>query len=468
VRLRLPYGKDRIEVEVPDDAAVVDPTDPPAIADEQGAIAAALGEPASGPSLDDLVSGARRVAVVFPDITRPMPNRTVLPPLLAELEAAGAGPDRVDLLCATGTHRHATFAEMSALVGPEILSRYRVHDHSATDDDHVGVGRVEGTEVRIDRRYVESDLRIVTGFVEPHFFAGFSGGPKGVCPGLASLGTVLEAHSRRRISDPAATWTVMEGNPVHEFIAQATALAPPALSLDVTIDRERRLTGVFCGPLPGAHLSACRTVLETAVSQVPGPFEVVLSTNGGHPLDRSLYQAVKGMAAAERVVARGGTIVMAAECEDGVPSGGAFERLVDREYGNGGSIASGASAGSGGSGGSGGSAGSHGKGPAEPDGWQVQVLQRVLERAQVWLRAGGLDDASIRRARLRPVHDLGKAVEEALRENGQGSKLCVLVRGPLAVAGNTVAGNTPLLSTLEQPARDRRGRGRRSGGEHQG
>jgi lactate racemase len=413
----LPYGTGVLEVEVPDDATVVEPVDPPALPDEGAAVSAALRSPLTGPGLDDLVAGAKRVVVVFPDITRPMPNGTVLPPLLADLEAAGAGPDRVELICATGTHRRATPQEMESLVGGNVLARYTVHDHSATSDEHVLVGKVDATDVRIDRRYVEADVRIVTGFVEPHFFAGFSGGPKGVCPGLADMDTVLEAHSPSRISDPRSTWTLMEGNPVHDFVRDAAALCPPALSLDVTIDRQRRITGVFCGPLPGAHRAACESVLSTSVSAVDGPFDVVVTTNGGYPLDRNLYQAVKGMAAAERVVAPGGTILMASECCDGLPGGGAFERLL---------------------------AGAHTAedllaGTAEPDAWQTQVLGRVLSKADVRLKSRGLDDAAIRMAQLRPVEDLSDAIRIAMADHGRYSNLCVLVRGPLAVATNRMS-----------------------------
>ncbi len=421
--VHLPYGITGLDVDIPASATVVEPDDPPALRDEEGAVSAALRSPAGGPPLEILVERAGKIVVVFPDITRPMPNTTVLPPLLAELERLGAGPEQVELLCATGTHRAATPAEMSALVGREILARYRVHDHSATDDEHVAVGHVDGTVVRIDRRYVDAELRIVTGFVEPHFFAGFSGGPKAVCPGLADLDTILEAHSRKRISSPMATWTVMNGNPVHDFVRQATDLAPPSISLDVTIDRERRLTGVFCGPLPSAHLAACESVLRNSVSAVDGPFDVVLTTNGGYPLDRNLYQAVKGMAAAERVVSPGGTIVMAAECVDGLPGDGAFERLLAGAGDADALLAGGAAPAA----------------PAEPDGWQAQVLGRVLSKAQVWLYAGGLDDESARVAQLRPVHDVGDAVLEAMRRHGDGSRLCVLVRGPLAVATSVAA-----------------------------
>jgi hypothetical protein len=165
------------------------------------------------------------------------------------------------------------------------------------------------------------------------------------------------------------------------------------------------------------------------VTRVEGPFDVVVTTNGGHPLDRNLYQAVKGMAAAERVVASGGTIVMASECGDGLPAGGAFERLLAGAHDAGDLLAGGASAS-----GDSGSNISSGHAPAEPDGWQTQVLGRVLSKADVWLRSDGIDDASARLAQLRPVHDLDAAVKEALLRYGEGSRVCVLVRGPLAVA----------------------------------
>ena len=414
MHLVLPFGRDGLGVDVPDDAVVVEPVELPGLPDEWRAVTDALSEPVCGPPLDALVGPADRVVVVFPDITRPMPNRTVLPPLLAELDRLGAGPDRVELLCATGTHRVATDAEMAELVGEEIIRRYRVHQHRAGDDRHVEVGRVDGTAIALDARYVEGDVRICTGFVEPHFFAGFSGGPKGVCPGLADTATVLEAHSPDRIADPAATWLRLEGNPVHDFVRAAAALVPPALSVDVAINARRQLTAVFAGPLPEGHGAACEFVERTAVRPVGGRFEVVLTTNGGHPLDRNLYQAVKGMAAAERIVADGGTIVQAAACGDGLPGGGAFARLL-AEAGSSGALAS-ATAG------------------REQDRWQVQVMGRVLQRAEVWLHAAGLTDDQVRAAHLRPVPDVARAVTEALGAAGRGARLCVLPQGPLTVA----------------------------------
>jgi nickel-dependent lactate racemase len=414
VRVHLAYGTAGLDAEVPDDATVVEPTLLDGLDDEAGAVRDALRHPLSGAPLASLVGTGDSVVVIFPDLTRPMPNRTVLPPILDELAALGAGPERVELLCATGTHRAARPAEMADLVGPDIVHRYRIHDHRADDGAHVAVGRVDGTPVLLDRRYVASSVRITTGFVEPHFFAGYSGGPKGVCPGLAATETILAAHSPARIADPAATWTVTDGNPVHDFIRAAVAIDPPTLSVDVAINARRQLTAVFCGPLPGAHREACAFVGNSAVRPVPRRFDVVLTSNGGHPLDRNLYQAVKGMAAAARVVADGGTIVVAAPCGDGVPSPSPFATLLATADGP----ADLASA----------------DGPAAPDRWQTQVLGRVLQRARVQLYADGLSDDEVRRAHLAPVGDVTAAVRDALRAAGPGASLCVLPQGPLTVA----------------------------------
>jgi lactate racemase len=415
MRVDLPYGHGVLTAEVPDDAVVVSPEDLPGLADQRGAVVEALSSPWAGAPLADLVGERDQVVVVFPDITRPMPNRTVLPPLLGQLELAGAGPERVELLCATGTHRPATPSELAELVGPEVMGRYRVHQHRADDGRHVTVGRVDGVPVRLDPRYVASDVRICTGFVEPHFFAGFSGGPKGVCPGLADTATVLEAHSPARIADPRATWLQLEGNPVHDFVREAVQLSPPTLSLDVAINSRRELTAVFAGPLPGAHRAACELVEHTAVARLDRRFEVVVATNAGHPLDRNLYQSVKGMAAAERVVADGGTIVLAAACADGLPGGGGFARLLEASGGSDALASPG--------------------GRAEPDRWQAQVMGRVLRRARVWLHADGLSDDQVRSAHLRPVRDVSAAVVEALDGAGPGARCCVLPQGPLGVAG---------------------------------
>ena len=304
---------------------------------------------------------------------------------------------------------------MAELVGVDIASDYAIIDHDANDDGaHLRVGTVDGTPVLLQRDYVDADVRIVTGFVEPHFFAGFSGGPKAVCPGLAAVSTILQAHHPRRIADNSATFVTRAGNPVHDFVRAATALAPPHLSLDVAINRARQVTAVFAGPLPGGHDAACAHVQRSAMREVDAPFDLVVSTNSGYPLDRNLYQAVKGMAAAERIVRRGGIIVMAAACEDGIPGDGAFARILAEADTPDDLIGA--------------------SGAPELDRWQAQVLGRVLARAEVHLHADGLNDRSLS-ARVAPR----RAGSQCSRGRGNGAprsgaRVAVLPEGPLTVA----------------------------------
>lgn len=414
MRVSLAYGRNNLSVEVPDDSVVVSPPVVRGLADPQGGLVQALRAPTAGRPLADALRGARSVAVVFPDLTRPMPNRVVLPPLLAEIERAGLGPERITLVCATGTHRHATPEEMAELIGPDIFARYRVHDHSATGDENVEVGTLDGVKVLLDRHYLEADARILTGFVEPHFFAGYSGGFKGICPGVAGLETIMECHSPSRIADEHATWLTIEQNPVQDFLRQAAALAPANFSVDVTINRSAELTGIFTGELPDSHDAARDFVDRTAVARSPRHFEVVLVTNGGYPLDRNLYQATKGMAAAERVVANGGSVVLAAECRDGLPGDGRFAEILRRTRSWKELVDPSA--------------------PKEADWWAAQVLGRVRAKADVAVYSEGLSDEDITTAHLEPARDVETAVRKALERAGDGAGLAVLPDGPFTVA----------------------------------
>ena len=402
--VRIAYGRDGVQVDLPPDATVLAPVELPGLVAPHGDVVAAV-EAALAPLLP-LPDGP--VAVVFPDLTRPFPHRVVLPAVLEALARAGVADERLRLLCATGTHRQATDAEMRDLVGDDLVDRFGVHDHDATDTAaHAEVGTVDDVPVLIDRAYLDCPTRVVTGFVEPHFFAGYSGGPKAVCPGLAATSTVLEAHSPARIADPAATWTVLDGNPVHEFVRAAVELAPPTLSVDVTINAAREVTAVFAGPLPTTHREACAFVQRTSVIELDEPFDVVVTSNAGSPLDRNLYQAVKGMSAADRVVREGGLIICAAQCGDGVPDGEFADLLAaartPRDLVD---------------------------SPSAQDQWQAQVLGRILARAAVGLHSTLPDDVVVG-AQLEPVADVSAAVRAAVSR--YGSRVGVLPEGPLTV-----------------------------------
>jgi nickel-dependent lactate racemase len=396
---------------------VVEPRFVPGLPDEAGAVRAALASPVAGPRLRDLVQPGQQVAVSVCDSTRPQPRPIVLAALLEELAGIVRDGD-VTVLIATGTHRRSTPAELEELLGAGVLARCRVVDHDSRDAAGlVDLGTMaDGVPVALAREWVEADVRITTGLVEPHFFAGFSGGPKMVAPGLAALETTLVLHDARRIGHPRATWGVIEGNPVHDDVRAIAAATGVDFAVDVIVNRDKEITHVFAGELFAQHRAACAAAREVAMQPLDRPFDVVLTTNSGYPLDRNLYQAVKGMSAGAAVVKPGGTIVYAAECRDGVPAGSEFDRLLRS-----------------------------GSSPAEllgriestsdtvPDQWQVQIQARIQQDARVLVHSGGLTDEELRGAHLEPAADVEAAVLEAVADAGPGAEICVLPEGPQTI-----------------------------------
>src|SRR6266487_2240581 len=328
-RVRLAYVRSGLEVDLPATADVIEPRRLSALPDEAAAIRQALRAPVGSAPLAELVRDGATVGISVCDVTRPFPGRRLLPVLLDELDALRAG--RVTVFVATGTHRACRPAELRQILGDDVLARTLVVQHDAFDRGrHAALGTVPGTAVpaMVERAFLEQDVRITAGFIEPHFFAGFSGGPKMVAPGLAHLETVLELHSAARIGHPRATWGVTEGNPVHDAVRAIAGRAGVTFNLDVTLDDERRVTAVFAGDLARSHRAGCAFAVGTAMAPVLRPYDVVVSTNSGYPLDQNLYQTVKGMSAAAQIVRPGGVIVMASECSDGLPEHGRYKDLL--------------------------------------------------------------------------------------------------------------------------------------------
>ncbi len=417
-RIRLDYDEQGLDLRIPDRAAgrfeVIRPRFPPPLADEAGALLRALREPVAGPPLHERVPRGASVAISVCDPTRAQPR---IPMLRALLEELPTPPERVTLLVATGTHRPATARELETMFGSELLSACEVENHDCRDGSAlVELGRTAtGVPVALNRRFVEADVRITTGFVEPHFFAGFSGGPKMIAPGLAGLETILMLHDGHRIGHPRAVFGITEGNPVHDDVREIARRFPADFGLDVLLDGEKRITGVFSGDLAEEHAAACRRSRAEAMRPVAGPFEVVVTTNAGHPLDLNLYQAVKGMAAAARIVRESGTILCAAACREGIPEGGAYARALRA----GSSIEEVREA--------------LAASPVRrPDDWQVQIQCRILERARVGLFSR-LPDETVRAVHLDPVADLDAACREALETAGPQARLAVLPHGPVTI-----------------------------------
>ena len=416
--VRLAYGTSGLEVALPAErTTVVEPRHRPGLADPRRALREALRSPVDGRPLRELVRPGQTVAVSLCDSTRPQPRHLMIPALLDELDGI-VRPEDVVLLVATGTHRGNTDAELRAMLGDELVDSVRVVNHDARDPDSlVWCGeRGNGVPVWLNREWVAADVRITTGFVEPHFFAGFSGGPKLVAPGLAGLETVLVLHDAARIGHPDATWGVTEGNPVHDDIRAVAAACPPDLAFDVLLNRDHEVVAAFAGELGAMHRAACAAAERTAMRAVDAPFDVVLTTNSGYPLDQNLYQAVKGMSAAAKVVRPGGVIVCAAECRDGFPDHGSFREVLasaDSPQGLLDDIGS--------------------RARTTPDQWQVQIQAQIQRRAQVLVHSDHLAPEDLRSAHLGHAPDVRRAVLDALEAAGPQARVCVLPEGPQTI-----------------------------------
>jgi nickel-dependent lactate racemase len=413
MKVPLAYGAGGLEVELPGErTTVVEPAYHEGAADEAAVLCDALRSPVSGPPLSALARAGTKVAISMCDGTRAQPRDKMIPAVLDEL---GVPDSDVVILVATGTHRGNTDDEIRAMLGDEIVERVRVVNHDARDKDSlVFLGEHgRGVPVWINRLWVEADLRIATGFVEPHFFAGFSGGPKLVTPGLAGLDTVLVLHNAARIGDPKATWGVLEDNPVHRDIRAACAAAPPHFTFDVILNREQRVIEAFAGELGPMHAAACEAAQRFAMRAVPEPFDVVVTSNSGYPLDQNLYQAVKGMSAAAKVVKPGGLIVCAAECRDGFPGHGSYRRLLEasaspRDFLR--QIAQ--------------------SNHVTPDQWQVQIQANIQDHARVVMHTEHLSDDELRSVHLEQTRDIAATVAA----EGASASVCVLPEGPQTIA----------------------------------
>jgi nickel-dependent lactate racemase len=341
----------------------------------------------------------------------------MIPALLEELDGI-VDLDDVVVLVATGTHRANTEAELRAMFGDLVVDTVRIVNHDARARDTVTWRGRFGADVPVwlNSEWCAADVRITTGFVEPHFFAGFSGGPKLVAPGLAALDTVLVLHDAARIGHPNARWGITEGNPVHDDVRAIAAATGVTFALDVVLNREQRIVRAFGGDLLPMHAAATAAARAAAMRPVRELFDVVVTTNAGFPLDQNLYQSVKGMSAGYQIVRPGGTIICAAECRDGFPDHGAYRTEL-----------------------------TSGKTPEQllttiaartqtvPDQWQIQIQARIQADARVVMHTSYLTDAELAAAHLEQTSDLAGAVQQALGANGPSARVCVLPEGPQTI-----------------------------------
>jgi nickel-dependent lactate racemase len=371
-------------------------------------------KPIGSSPLADLIGPGDRVAVVIPDITRPLPSDRLLPWLFGELSHVPA--DRFVIINGTGSHRVNTQDELRQMVGPTVLGRYEIVNHDAHDPSTLVVaGSDEGESVLMNRRYVEADKRIVLGFIEPHFMAGFSGGYKGVFPAVADIQSIMRYHRASVVGHELSTWGVLEGNPTQTRIRACGSLLPLDFCVNVTLNNKREITGFYCGDPILAHEAGCAFAKRTAMVACERPFPIVVTTNGGYPLDQNLYQAVKGMSAAAKIADKDSFILSASRCNDGFPAHGNFKKLLfehesprallDTILRPGFSLY---------------------------DQWEAQLLAMICLHSRVGLYSEIAAD-DVLRAHLEPVSDVSARLSVEARKLGDDVPIAVLPEGPMTI-----------------------------------
>lgn len=409
----LPYGSSTVRVRVPERnlAFVLEPHHVAGISDEPGAVRDALRNPLGQKPLASAVQPQHNVVVIVTDNTRACPDDRLLPPILEELERV-VPREQIAIIVALGLHPALAEEELRRLLGDDIVAQYRVVNHDPSKVVNIGVTS-RGTPVDINPLVVEADFRLSTGFIEPHFFAGFSGGRKSIAPGVFGLKSAYVNHGYRMIEHPRARAGVLQGNPIHEDMVEQARMARLDFVVNVLLNDRKEITNVFAGDMVAAHEAGCEAARGVVGAKVKHRVDIAITTNSGSPLDLDLYQTVKGMDTASLVTREGGIVIVASSCSSGAGPESFVElhqscanpidvlQRIRRE---------------------------------EPLGvqWQNQILARIQLRNQVMLRSE-LDDELVRSMRLEPVHDLNQAIVTALRRLGEDAEIGVIPGGPLVL-----------------------------------
>jgi nickel-dependent lactate racemase len=420
--IEISYGKGSLPVRLPGNArsTIIRKPAVPRIGDAHGAIRHALDHPMGARPFRELARGRRSACILICDITRPVPNHLFLRPMIEDLLAAGIPAERICVLVATGLHRPNEGAELEELVGdPWVLATVRVENHFARRDaDCIDLGRTStrGTPVKINRRFVEADLRIVTGLVEPHYMAGYSGGRKVVAPGVAHADTIRTFHSARFMEDPFASSCNLQGNPLHEEQLEIVRMIGEIYGLNTVIDEARDLIHVTFGEIIQSHLAAVEFVRTVTEIRVPRKFRTIVTSAAGYPLDKTYYQTVKGMVTPIDILAPGGTLIIASECSEGIGSPefhasqarlvnlgpDAFLQMIQR------------------------------KTLADVDEWQTEMQLKPMRIGRVQLYTSGLSTDERRVVGVDLIDSIDRAVGESVSRSGD-DEVAIIPEGPYVV-----------------------------------
>lgn len=415
--IQIAYGRGTVPLRLDSALAewhVIRPGFAPALPQAAEVFRAACREPIGGKPLREVIQPGDRVVIVTSDGTRPVPNRKLIPWLLQELPVP---VEQVTVLLGTGSHRANTPGEIAAMFGEDLAGRIKIVNHAAFDAQaNVYVGQsAAGEPAYLNKIYVEADKRIVVGFIEPHFFAGFSGGAKGIVPGIASIDTIIRVHGFDLMADPLSTWGTLEENPIRRELESMVQHCPPHFMANVTLNAAKEITDVFVGDYIAAHRRGCEKSRAEAMQAVPHLFPLVITSNSGYPLDQNLYQTVKGISAGARIAEPGGTVLIASECSDGLPDHGNFGALM------------------------------HAGRTADDilqniidlpeeilDQWEAQIYAYLMQKYDIELYCG-MDPAEVKACKLQPVPDLQAAVEAAIARLGGRPRVAVLPDGPMTI-----------------------------------
>ncbi len=420
MRVRLEYGRTGLEVELPDDHVVrtlsYKAADPLPAPDE--ALSDALSQPIGTPPLGELAAGRRDACILICDITRPVPNEMILRPVLQILEDAGIPRERILILVATGLHRPNEGDELVEMVGRYIADNYRIENHDGQNlDQHAYLGdSPRGVPIWFDSRYLQADLKITVGLIEPHFMAGFSGGRKLICPGVAAMETIKVWHTPAFLEDPCADTGILDGNPVHEENTWMARKAGCDFIVNVVIDDQRRPLKFVAGHMEEAFLEGCEFVRGIVTDTLSEPVDIVVTSSAGYPLDTTFYQSVKGMVAALPIIKEGGTIILAASLSQGIGSpefqslfrehaslDAFMERIYDDDY-------------------------------FVMDQWQLEKMAAVCRKAKVKVVGDGLSPDTLKALFVESAPSVESAVADCLKQYGQDATIAVIPKGPYVAA----------------------------------
>jgi lactate racemase len=413
------FGREGLALALPDDPriSVLDGREAPPLADAGAVVEQSLRAPIGAAPLVEIARGRKNACIVISDITRPVPNKLLLPPILKAIEAAGVPREKIVILVATGLHRPNVGEELDALVGRDIAATWRCENHFAQKPETVvRVGTTKsGIPVELCRHYVDADLKILTGFIEPHMWAGFSGGRKAILPGISSAHTMSFMHGFKMVADPGCAYGELKRNPFHQAGIEVAGMVGVDFMCNVTLDAGKRVTGVFSGHFEAAHAAGCEFLRPQSVVEVDAPFDAVITSGGGAPLDCSLYQTTKGVTGAADVLRDGGEVLICSECSEGL-GGPEFSELVLSAE----------------------SPAAFLKKLQRPgfyvvDQWCAQELYAVLTRVKAAVHAPGLPAEHLRRCHVEPVADFGAAVRALLGRLPPSARIAVIPRGPFTI-----------------------------------